>query len=75
MTRQEFLGLLKRIFDVTDCEKVHDELIDQFEELSQHPDGSDLIFYPENPEDSTPERIAETVEEWRARNGLPGFNG
>lgn len=75
MTRQEFLGLLKRIFDVTDCEKVHDELIDQFEELSQHPDGSDLIFYPENPEDSTPERIAEIVEEWRARNGLPGFNG
>lgn len=29
MTREEFVGLLKRIFDVTDCEKTHDELIDQ----------------------------------------------
>lgn len=73
MTREEFLGLLKRIFDVTDCEEIHDELIDQFEELSQHPDGSDLIFYPENPEDSTPERIVKIVEEWRASNFLCGF--
>ncbi|MFL1455560.1 bacteriocin immunity protein [Marinobacter sp. GN3S48] len=73
MTREEFLSLLKKIFDVTDCEEAHDELIDQFEELSQHPDGSDLIFYPEDPDASTPERIVEIVEEWRARNGLPGF--
>ena len=75
MTREEFLGLLKEIFDVKENRDVHDELIDQFEDLSQHPDGSDLIFYPENPEDSTPERIAEIVEEWRARKGLPGFKG
>ena len=70
MTREEFLGLLKKVFDVTDCEKTHDELIDRFEE---HPNGSDLIFYPENPEDSTPERIVKIVEEWRASSGLSGF--
>lgn len=73
MTREEFLDLLKEIFDVKKNRDIHDELIDQFEELSQHPDGSDLIFYPENPNDSTPERIVEIVEEWRARKGLPGF--
>lgn len=73
ITREELVAFLKRIFDVTDCAETHDELIDQFEDLSQHPDGSDLIFYPENPDDSTPERIVEIVEGWRARNGLPGF--
>ncbi|MFB2764007.1 bacteriocin immunity protein [Marinobacter shengliensis] len=31
------------------------------------------VFYPENSEDSTPERIVEIVEQWRARNGLPGL--
>jgi len=75
VTREEFLSLLKKIFDVKEHRDIHDELIKQFEALSQHPDGSDLIFYPENPGDSTPERIAEIVEEWRVRKGLPGFNG
>lgn len=49
----------------------HEELVDPLEELALHPVGSDLIFYPENPEDSMPERIVKVVEEWRARNGLP----
>ncbi|MFL1467378.1 bacteriocin immunity protein [Marinobacter sp. DUT-3] len=75
MTREEFLSLLEKIFDVKGRRDTHDELVDQFEDLSQHPDGSDLIFYPENPEDSTPERIVEIVAEWRARNGLPSFKG
>lgn len=73
MTREEFLSLLEKIFDVKEYRDIHDELIDQFENLSQHPDGSDLIFYPEDPDGSTPERIVKVVEEWRACNGLPGF--
>jgi len=73
MNREEFLSLLRDIFDVSKSRDVHDKLIDQFEKLSQHPEGSDLIFYPDNPEDSTPERIVDIVEQWRAQNGLPGF--
>ncbi|MDS1309963.1 bacteriocin immunity protein [Marinobacter xiaoshiensis] len=73
ITRDEFLQLVKDIFNVSKNRDTHDELIDRFEELSQHPDGSDLMFYPENQEDSTPERIVEIVEQWRDRNGLPGF--
>jgi len=72
-TREEFLSFLRGIFDVSKNRDIHDELIDQFEDISQHPSGSDLFFYPENSEDSTPERIVEIVEQWRARNGLPGF--
>lgn len=60
ISRDEFLQLIKDIFNVSKNRDIHDELIDRFEELSQHPDGSDLMFYPENQEDSTPERIVET---------------
>lgn len=72
MTREEFLSLLEKIFDVKKHRNTPEELVDRFEELSQHPDGSDLIFYPENPEDPTPERIVKIVEEWRACDGWNG---
>ncbi|WP_422836636.1 bacteriocin immunity protein [Aliivibrio salmonicida] len=44
-----------------------------FEKLTQHPDGSDLIFYPENLGDDSPERITEIVKEWRESQGLSSF--
>jgi len=50
------------MFDVSKNRDVHDEIIDLFEKLSQHPEVSGLTFYPENPEDSTPERIVENLE-------------
>ncbi|TFH77770.1 MULTISPECIES: bacteriocin immunity protein [Pseudomonas] len=49
------------------------ELLAQFRKLTGHPDGTDLIFYPEPGEDNSAEGIAKTVKEWRAANGLPGF--
>jgi len=73
LTREEFLSFVRGIFDVSKNRDIHDELIDQFEDISQHPSGSDLLFYPENPEDSTPERVVEIVDQCRARSGLPGF--
>jgi len=54
--------LLRDMFDVSKNRDVHDEIIDLFEKLSQHPEVSGLTFYPENPEDSTPERIVENLE-------------
>ncbi|TOQ48512.1 bacteriocin immunity protein, partial [Vibrio parahaemolyticus] len=44
-----------------------------FEEMTGHPDGSDLIYYPENLEDGTPENIVKIVKEWRLSQGLPCF--
>ena len=52
-----------------------DLLLDRFEELTEHPLGTDLIYYPETPEDGTPERITEIVKEWRESQGLPCFKG
>jgi hypothetical protein len=49
------------------------ELLDQFRQLSGHPDGIDLIYYPEAGADNSNEGITETIKLWREANNLPGF--
>lgn len=35
--------------------------------------GTDFIFYPLPNADSAPQGIVNTVKQWRAENGKPGF--
>ncbi|WP_434703844.1 bacteriocin immunity protein [Pseudomonas sp. Z1-12] len=39
--------------------------------ISEHPSGSDLLYYPEAGK-SGPEAVVKEVKEWRAANGKPG---
>jgi hypothetical protein len=73
-SEDEFLQLLQKICkaDAT-SESELDALVDHFEDITEHPDGSDLIYYPDNPADATPERIVEIVKRWRTSQGLPCF--
>ena len=72
-TESEFVALLQRIISHDGTEPEVDELVFHFEEVSEHPAGSDLIFYPEDGADDTAEGITQTVKEWRAAQGLPGL--
>jgi hypothetical protein len=54
-------------------EAEHDEVLYQFHQLTEHPDGRDLIYHPEPGADNSPSGIVKTVKEWRAQNGKPGF--
>ena len=74
-TEEDFILFINKIFkeNVADTDDVLDELLEQFETITEHPDGSDLIYYPENPEDGTPENIVRIVKEWRLSQGLPCF--
>lgn len=45
----------------------------EFERLSEHPKGSDVIFYPDQGKDYSPEGIVREVKEWRRENGKSGF--
>ncbi len=38
-----------------------------FEKATEHPSGSDLIYYPEDGADDSPVGILKTVKEWRAK--------
>ncbi|WP_065259883.1 bacteriocin immunity protein [Pseudomonas bananamidigenes] len=73
-TEKEFLDLVVEICESgarTEEEDV--KLIFEFERLTEHPDGSDLIYYPRNDREDSPEGIVKEVKEWRAANGKPGF--
>lgn len=65
-TEQEFLQLLTDICEVScQSEDDHSVLVRHFQEISEHPEGSDLIFYPADDADDSPEGILKTVKEWR----------
>lgn len=73
-TEAEFLAFLNTIFnDDYDTEQQTDDAVSEFERLTQHPDGSDLIFYPNDNDDDSPEGVLARVKKWRSENGLPLF--
>lgn len=72
-TESEFVALLQNIISHDGTEEEIDRLVFHFEDMSEHPAGSDLIFYPEEGADESAEGIAQTVKEWRSTQGLPGF--
>ncbi|WP_426126755.1 bacteriocin immunity protein [Pseudomonas sp. DWP1b1] len=73
-TESEFLLFVKKICDSEYAtEKDQVDAVLEFEALTEHPDGSDLIYYAPSDAESTPEVITKKVKEWRAANGKPGF--
>jgi hypothetical protein len=74
-TESEFIRFMQEIrtANKSASDEVLGELLEQFRQLTGHPDGSDLIYYPEDGADNSNEGITETVKKWRETNGLPGF--
>jgi hypothetical protein len=74
-TESEFIQFMNEIFAANKGapDEVLAPLLDEFERITEHPAGSDLIYYPEPGEDNSAEGITETVKKWRESNGLPGF--
>lgn len=73
-TEQEFLEFVRKIFNSDfSTEALEDEAMSEFERLTEHPDGSDVICYPKPSQKDSPEGVLEIVKEWRKANGKPGF--
>ena len=73
-TETDFLNFVKQICRAEGATEEDDnKLVAEFERLTEHPDGSDLIFYPDDGRDDSPEGVVKEVKEWRAKNGKPGF--
>lgn len=75
-TEAEFVALLEELAK-EDEEAENDDRADllllHFEKISEHPAGSDLIYYPEDGSSGSAEDVTRVVKKWRADNGLPGF--
>lgn len=50
-----------------------DKYVDHFVKITEHPDKTDVIFYPKEGQEDSSEGILKEVKEWRAANGKPGF--
>ncbi|NCE89791.1 bacteriocin immunity protein [Pseudomonas sp. L13] len=74
-TPTEFVSLINQIRAANKggTDAALGELLELFRQIADHPDGTDLIFYPEPGADNSPEGVAQTVKAWRIANGLPGF--
>ena len=75
-TEAQFIEFLDELFEANDngaSDEKLGEFLDKFRQLTGHPDGTDLIYYPEEGADDSAEGITRTVKEWRAANGLSGF--
>lgn len=73
-TEAEFLAFVRKIFNPnTTMEDEDVQNVLEFERLTEHPDGSDVIFYPPKDREDSPEGVVKDVKEWRAKNGKPGF--
>lgn len=73
-TETEFLELLTRLFlgQYTSEEEL-DSIVHKIVDASEHPNGTDILFYPEQGIESTPSGILDSIKEWREANGKPGF--
>ncbi|WP_241580492.1 bacteriocin immunity protein [Rosenbergiella nectarea] len=73
-TESEFLDLVRKIYNAEGpTEEDDNRRVREFRRLAEHPSGSDLIFYPEDGKDDSPEGVVQEVKEWRQANGKPGF--
>lgn len=74
-TENEFKSFIEDIFKentAPDDDKL-DELLDHFEKITSHPDGSDLIYHTIDDENCNPEGITKVLKEWRKSHGVPLF--
>ncbi|MGF6488582.1 hypothetical protein ABH904_002355 [Pseudomonas frederiksbergensis] len=78
-TEAEFLEFLRGLYEERDdlSADAFDDFIVKgvlhFEEVTEHPDRSGVIFQPKEGCESTPEDVLRVIKEWRALNNKPGF--
>ncbi|WP_272581399.1 bacteriocin immunity protein [Providencia sp. PROV266] len=74
-TESEFIDFMNEIYreNASETDDKLDVLLNHFEKITEHPDGTDLIYYAKSDSDSTPIAITKIIKEWRAKNGKPGF--
>ncbi|MFJ4350848.1 bacteriocin immunity protein [Pseudomonas sp. NPDC089428] len=77
-TEEEFLSFVSGIYHADPhlypTEKSHVNAVFEFERLTEHPLGADLLTKPtKNGFKDTPQDMVNEVKRWRSEQGLAGF--
>lgn len=73
-TESEYKTLIERLFagDYS-SEAELDEIVEIIVMTSEHPNGSDIMYYPSAGAEDSPEGVLNTIKIWRAANNKSGF--
>ncbi|MUI60477.1 bacteriocin immunity protein [Pseudomonas aeruginosa] len=73
-TEAEFFSLISELFNRDfSSEEERDAVVYAIVNAAEHPDGTDIIFYPKEDEEDSPEGVLKRIKEWRATKSLPDF--
>jgi hypothetical protein len=73
-TESEYLAVIERLFQGKfSSERKHDQFVDNIVHTSEHPNGTNILYYPEEGVEDSPIGVLEAIKAWRAANGKPGF--
>ncbi|WP_207389333.1 bacteriocin immunity protein [Marinobacter halodurans] len=72
-SEQEFLKILKEFWEGDISEVEEDEFVQSFNEIIEHPEKSDLIFYPPDNRDDSPEGVINELKRWYREQGKACF--
>ncbi len=77
-SEMEFLDFVKKIWAVDVRKEDHDKLIEHFDTIVGHPQGADLLFYPQDEDTGSAfydASVVLSVKQWHHSNGKPAFKG
>ena len=73
-TEFDYMNLIHRLFKGDySSEKELDEIVELIVDAAEHPAGSNVLYYPAEGVEDSPEGVLKTIKDWRAANGKPGF--
>jgi len=73
-TESEYIALIDRLVQGNySSEKEHDDIVDNIVSTSEHPNGTGILYYPEEGVEDSPAGVLKAIKDWRAANGKPGF--
>ena len=72
-SEHEFLKILNEFWsgDMTEAEE--NEFVQRFNEIIEHPEKSDLIFYPSGNRDDSPKGLIDELKSWYREQGKACF--
>jgi len=73
-TESEYIAIIDRLVQGNySSENEHDDIVDNIVSTSEHPNGTGILYYPEEGVEDSPAGVLKAIKDWRAANGKPGF--